>query len=226
MVENLTYQSLPGASAPVLAFGIQLDPGDLTRLDNGPINNRFVGGHLRGGNGAVSVQAGFGNVFSGIETKDVGAPGGGAIDYDFGPLSASCDAATYPGGCASNNTVLGGFADLGSVGSQIRYYARFEQGARDNALYAGYVRRIHVLEHDKEQEATGDSGNRVMIGAAGVHSVLSPGATSTPFFKLTTADPFASVSSSTTVRAAVPSSAPNEPVVVVPNQSGPLVVGP
>lgn len=223
-IDDLVWTSLPGPSSPALAYGVQLDPGDTSDLANGPINNRVFGGRFTGGNGGVRVNAGFANLFQGIETADIGAATAYGIDYDFGGGLGQCDAAHYPGGCVTNNTVQGGFATLGAA--PVRYLARFQEGSRQNAVHAGYVRGIPLVEHDKEQEINGDSGNRIVLGASEILSVATPGATTTPFLKLTTADPFASGPATTHVHTARPSAAPNEPVVVVPNQSGTIQVGP
>lgn len=223
-VENLSWSSPPGASAPSLAYGVLLDPGSPADLANGPINNRFSGGRLSGGNGGVRINAGYGNVFTAIETTNIGAGAPYGIDYDFGGGIGPCDGATYPNGCVTNNIVLGGFSNGG--GSAVRYVGRFQTGSRQNAIHVGLVRGVGLLEHDQEQEANGDSGNRMLVGATQILSVAAPGTTVTPFLKLTTADPFAVSPASTHIRAERPSSAPNEPALIVPNQSGAIQVAP
>lgn len=165
----------------------------------------------------MRVNAGFANHFSALETVAIGAGAAYGIDYDFAGGLGTCSSAIYADGCATDNGVLGGFVDGG--GSAVRYVARFQEGARRNTVRTGLVRGVALAEHDQEQEVNGDSGNRLVVGATQIVSVVSPGSKSTPFVALTTADPFTK-NAKTRIRAERPSTSPNEPIVLVPNQSG------
>lgn len=173
-IEELTYSSHHGV-APDLAVGIDFEPQDRATAPTRGVNQALVlGGTIRGADVGIKITSGTGNTVIGVNIE-----GDTRVHYEFGDPSMLCGPPELARACAVSNRVLGG-TDEGNgdeAGKDINYYVRFNRGAWDNVLDAGYVTSLMpsryglpgqsaIIANGSDRSDRGESGNLVRIGSS------------------------------------------------------------